>query len=39
MYIFTFLLTLGALVGVTLATHIAVLRARLDGLPSAPHEH
>ena len=34
-----FLLTLGAVMGATLATRIAVLRARLDGLPLAPQEH
>jgi hypothetical protein len=34
-----FLLTLGAVVGATLATRIAVLRARLGGLPPAPREH
>jgi len=36
---FTFLLTIGALVGAALATRIAMLRAHLEDLPPAPQGH
>ena len=34
-----FLLTVAALVGISLVTRMVVLKGQYDGLPPMPHEH